>query len=587
VGGPGGRTAELLRAYEAARADGDVAAMTEAALGLAAGRSFGTLPGRVPALLYEAYRLAGGPQRARVAVALARAWAYGGDAARAVGFAAEAVAAAEATGDTALLADALDAELLVHWGPDDLAERLRITRRLEDTAVHLTDVEARLSAHLWRLTTALECLDLPAVRRSLRALELLAEESASARVQFFLAARRGLYALLTGDLAAAERARGGAAAAGVQAGEADTEAIDRTLSAGIARQSGNVGALAREAASFEAFGAAEGVLSICAQAAVLWLAAGDVGHAGALLHQLAGEDLAAVPRDVDWLLTVTSLTEVAVSAGVSDVVEAAVPMLAPYAGRGVLNAGASFEGVVDDYLARALLVLGRAAEADRHRAAAGAAYRRLDAPWWQHRLTPSPGSSQRPAEVVHLHPAGDGLWVVGPHGATRTLPAMRGLQYLRLLLDRPGAEVAALDLSGAVAGHAGFRVADADMGPLLDRRALAAYRRRLAELDEDLREADAWGDPLRGERLTAEREALLAQVAEATGLGGRARATPSTRERARVAVRKAITAAIGRIGETDPALGRLLRDTVLTGGSCRYDPDPARPVRWVLDGGDR
>jgi hypothetical protein len=54
-----------------------------------------------------------------------------------------------------------------------------------------------------------------------------------------------------------------------------------------------------------------------------------------------------------------------------------------------------------------------------------------------------------------------------------------------------------------------------------------------------------------------------------------------------VAVRKAITAAIGRIGETDPALGRLLRDTVLTGGSCRYDPDPARPVRWVLDGGDR
>jgi hypothetical protein len=50
---------------------------------------------------------------------------------------------------------------------------------------------------------------------------------------------------------------------------------------------------------------------------------------------------------------------------------------------------------------------------------------------------------------------------------------------------------------------------------------------------------------------------------------------------------KAITAEIGRIDETDSALGRLLRDTVLTGSSCRYDPDPMRPVRWLLDGGDR
>jgi hypothetical protein len=45
---------------------------------------------------------------------------------RAVQFATEAVAAADGLGDAVLLAEALDAELLVHWGPDDLAERLRI-----------------------------------------------------------------------------------------------------------------------------------------------------------------------------------------------------------------------------------------------------------------------------------------------------------------------------------------------------------------------------------------------------------------------------------------------------------------------------
>jgi hypothetical protein len=52
-------------------------------------------------------------------------------------------------------------------------------------------------------------------------------------------------------------------------------------------------------------------------------------------------------------------------------------------------------------------------------------------------------------------------------------------------------------------------------------------------------------------------------------------------------VRKAIAAAVARMGEVDPALGRLLHDTVLTGSSCRHEPDPARPVRWLLEGDGR
>jgi hypothetical protein len=225
--------------------------------------------------------------------------------------------------------------------------------------------------------------------------------------------------------------------------------------------------------------------------------------------------------------------------------------------------------------------VGRTAEADACRAAARAAYQRLGARWWAARVSAAP-PPQRVADVVHLHPAGDGLWTVGRHGDTHRLPELRGLQYLRLLLDRPGVDVAALDLSDAAAGHAGTRVADADAGPLVDRQALAAYRRRLGELDEELAEADAWGDPVRAERLSGEREALLAQVAEATGIGGRPRMTAGGHERARVAVRKAIAAAVARIGAADPPLGRLLRDTVVTGGACRYDPDPHRPVQWVL-----
>ena len=571
------------RAYDVAREAGDIEAMTRAALALASGRSFGTFPGQVPALLHQAYARASGTQRARVAIALARTWVYGGDTARAVPFAGEAVALAESSADDVLLADALDAQLLVHWGPDDLPARVRITARLADLAVHLPDVEARLSAYLWRLTTALETLDLPAVQRQLRALEALGDESLSSRVRFFAAARRGMYALLTGDLTGAAAARAAAAAAGAEAGEADAYAIERQLAAGIARQAGDADALAEEAARFEAFGTAEGVVSIAAEAAVLWLAAGRGDRAEGLLHQLAGADFAAIPRDVDWLLVLTSLTEVAAATGATGLTAAGVEYLRPYAGRGVVNAGAvEFAGVVDDYLCRGLLALGRFEEAAAFRSSAAAAYRRMAAGWWLERL-PDGAPVVHPTEVLLLHPTAGGVWLVGPPRTAGVLPDMRGLRYLRLLLARPGTAVSSLDLSDAVAGHPRVQMADGDLGVTLDPQARAAYRRRLAELDEEIAEARDWSDPARGARLDAEREALIHELAAAAGLGGRQRHAGDPRERARVAVRKAIAAALDRIEEVDRSLARLLRNSVTTGAFCRYGPDPGRPVRWVLD----
>ena len=242
----------------------------------------------------------------------------------------------------------------------------------------------------------------------------------------------------------------------------------------------------------------------------------------------------------------------------------------------------AFCGVVDDSLSRAALALGHTEVAERHRSAAEAAYRRMGADWWlrrvAHRARPA-----RQVEVLHLHPAGGGAWRVGPQGAAALLPDSKGLHYLRLLLQRPGTQVSALDLSDAAAGHAGVQVVEGDLGPPLDPQALIAYRRRLLELDAELDEARAWSDPARVDRLEEERQALIAEVARATGLGGRPRRSGDAWERARVAVRKAIATAVGRIEEVDPAVARLLRDTVSTGGTCGYEPDPARPVRWVLD----
>ena len=118
---------------------------------------------------------------------------------------------------------------------------------------------------------------------------------------------------------------------------------------------------------------------------------------------------------------------------------------------------------------------------------------------------------------------------------------------------------------------------------VVDAQALSAYRQRLRDLDVELAEAESWSDTGRIDLLQRERDALLHEVRGATGLGGRQRRTGSTDERARVAVQKAIASSLDLIHQHDPSLARLLRDTVHTGATCRYQPDPARPVTWLLD----
>lgn len=568
-----------MHAAEGARTTGDPAAFAEAALAVAATIRFGTHPGRAPALLHEAYAGSDGSLRVRLAAALARIWAYGGDAARGLEFAHEALGAAEAAGDPALLADALDALLVMRWGPDDLDERVAVTARLEDAVALLPDVEPRLSAHLWRLTTALECLDPVALHRMLRALDLLAAESGSPRVRLFAESRHGMAALLRGDADEVAARLAATQVAAAESGEADGYALERVLSSGLARLRDDVATLALEAAIYEEYGVTEGVPSILAEGALLWLDAGRPDRAGSCLARLG--PLAEVPRDVDWLLTVSITTDAAARLGDRERAAEGLALLTPYAGRAVVNAGAvAFAGVVDEVLHRACRCLGEP-EAEVWLERAVGCYRRLGATWWEARLAGDDAATAAPPVVVHLHPDPGGLWTVGAEGRTRTVRDLKGLHHLRALLARPGCDVPAIALAGAPGAELVESRAD-----LADGQALAAYRRRLHTLDEELDEARGWADTGRIELLEDERDALLAEVGAVTGLGGRARGGSSAAERARVAVRKAVAGALAQLDAADPALARRLRSGVVTGAVCRYEPDPDHPVVWVLDSGE-
>jgi hypothetical protein len=297
--------------------------------------------------------------------------------------------------------------------------------------------------------------------------------------------------------------------------------------------------------------------------------------------QLTAGGVAGITRDVDFLLTVTCVVSVAAAAGLAEVAREGAAVLEPYAGRGVINTGAvTFHGVVDDYIFRAKRALDDS-DADRWRHSALSAYRRIGARWWERALGPDQSRPSPSPRAATLRRDDTGRWSVGFRDSQFVLADLKGLHYLRVLVERPGAEVEALALSDAVSGHPGVEIDQGDTGEPLDAAALAAYRRRLGDLDAELDAADARGDQGAAERATAERDALVSEVRAATGLGGRARRSGASAERARVAVRKAIAAAIAQIDEHDPSLARYLRDAVHTGASCRYDPHPDHPVTWV------
>jgi tetratricopeptide (TPR) repeat protein len=168
-------------------------------------------------------------------------------------------------------------------------------------------------------------------------------------------------------------------------------------------------------------------------------------------------------------------------------------------------------------------------------------------------------------------------WSVTFEGRTVPVRDLKGMRYLAQLLAHPGRQFHVLDL---VAAETGQRTALRDAGEMLDERAKSAYRRRLADIEEDVEQARVLGDARREAQADAERDFLLRELSRAVGLGGRDRRAASASERARAGVTRAIRHAIARIGEHHPELGEHLGRAVRTGTYCAYIADLGAPPRW-------
>ena len=175
--------------------------------------------------------------------------------------------------------------------------------------------------------------------------------------------------------------------------------------------------------------------------------------------------------------------------------------------------------------------------------------------------------------VAELVLEGD-AWRLGYAGRTVRVRDMKGIGDLVVLVARPRVEVHVLELMGGsdVGGAA---------GPGLDDTARRAYQARIVELQHDIDSARGDHDIARAERAELELDTLVEQLSEAFGLGGRSRTTGSSAERARTAVTYRVRAAIRRITEVHPELGRHLTNAVRTGTWCSYQPET--DVTWTIE----
>jgi tetratricopeptide (TPR) repeat protein len=214
-------------------------------------------------------------------------------------------------------------------------------------------------------------------------------------------------------------------------------------------------------------------------------------------------------------------------------------------------------------------------------------YRRIGAgqPWIERAETDrakvgssrSNGAKPGPTSVeAQFRKEGD-YWTIRYGEKLLRLKNSKGLSYIAQLLLCPEREIHALVLTGGVEMNGPGGASE-----ILDSAARSDYQHRIAELREELEEAESFNDEGRSAKARAEIEALQSHLSDTVGLGGRSRRASTDAERARVAVTKGIKTAIQQIRAMDPALGRHLSTSISTGYFCSYHLDRSHPVSWQL-----
>ena len=559
------------QAADASRAAGDAVGLARAALGIQTlGYRSGAQNAELLDLLRQASRRleeAGGPLalRSRVLAALARTLRHGSDrlpGAAVTQVAQRAAQLAAAANDPSALATA---KLAVHdamWIPGSAAARLPVIAEMLDAAQRCGDDDLVAQARLLRAAALLELGD-PAGRDELLGYITLAGNLGHARGRWGALTRQATFAQLAGRGEEAARLGEQALELGLAIGEPDA-----------------AGCFFTSRLSLVALGVREPADGMD-RSDPLWpmfpvlrawpyAARGEAAAAAAALGDFSVLDITL------WTgLEALAAAAVVFAVAGSDAQRSWVyERLGPYAGTHVVVGGcASYHASVDQHLGALAASLGDTAAAEAHFRAALAMHERLGAAGWA-RLSEQAlagllaTTASRAANEVRLV---SGVRLLRYEGKQVQLPDSKGLGDIAALIGARGADVHVLTLVG-------HRLARMGADPVLDEKAKAAYKARLAGLAGEIEDAEDAGNPGRAEALRSERDALIRELAAAAGLGRRDRKLGDEAERARKTVSARVRDALAKIGQVHPELADHLRSSLRMGTLCSYSP--AEPVIW-------
>jgi nucleoside-triphosphatase THEP1 len=609
----------FLAAAEGARALGRHRDLAVATLGLAgSGFEVALFDAEQIALLDEAIATVGEDEpglRSRLCARLSVALSLSGQEHRRAALSADAVRLAKAAGEPSVLAHALAARCDARAGPEHIADRVADADAIVRIAQERNDHGTELLGRRLRLVAALEQGDLTGVDAEILGFERLADRLRQPRHQWYTRLWRAALATMRGRLTEQEAFAAEAEELGRAAGSSnapilvfthrwltfvETGAIEKAL--GYADSHAPPGTWAEWGPQ---------MVPVDAQRALI---AGRADDARAILDG-AGDTLRHLDRDSEWLTTMAHIADACFQLGGHDLTAWLYDAMQPFADMWAVDGTAAYSvGCVQRHLGMLAALLGRADVADRHFAAALAAHRRAGADLLIARTLLDRavalseagtlqaaratyavlGVARRVQEIDALIAHSDGenstgsaapernqfrregdTWSLVFRGRRCSARNTKGIHDLARLLAQPGREMTALDLAAPL-GQPPL----GDLGDTVDAQARAAYRARLAELGVELDEAEAAGDDERSARAGAERDALVQQLANAYGLGGRGRRSGAAAERARTAVTARVRDAIRKIETLHPDLGRHLARSVRTGTFCCYDPDPL--IHWEL-----
>jgi class 3 adenylate cyclase len=330
---------------------------------------------RVHALEAAAEMLSGNDvRRARVLALLAAELHYAGEPDRCEALAREAVEIARASGDVQALAGALINAMHAIWVPYTFAQRSRWAAELTELSPRIDEPALRFWAAQRRLVIGLEAGDRPPVEEGLAAMRELSGPAPSPLNAFNRVLHESGWALVCGELEAAEAYATEASQIGTRAGQRDAASAFRAFVFNIRYFQGRLAELADGAV--HAAGKAPSTTIWQPSAALALIADGRPEEASELA---AGVDFTAVPWDGLWPAVMFTWADVCRRLAETDRARELLDLLRPFAGQ-FMAAGSTVWGSASWALGTLAATVADYEQAELHLAAAAEQEQRLGAP---------------------------------------------------------------------------------------------------------------------------------------------------------------------------------------------------------------